>query len=216
MPPLLFLDLDGTLIDSESAVRWALDGVMAEQGQEPVSDAEYYAGRHAGVMYAFSERGMDVDACYARYRILHDQEAIARTSLFPGAERFVAEALSAGYRVATITMRLTRVAEDLLDHLGMRDHFELVAGQDWPSKPKPDPAHGDEAMVELGVTADQCLWIGDTDLDAGGAAACAIPFLGVTWGSCPSSDLQPNAALVDTFAELREQVARLRPTADWC
>ena len=65
-------------------------------------------------------------------------------------------------------------------------------------KPAPDTVH--EALRELGVTAEDAVYIGDSDVDIRTAENCGMPCISVTWGLRDKDFLIENGAkaLVDS------------------
>ena len=59
-------------------------------------------------------------------------------------------------------------------------------------------------LEELGITADECLYIGDTGVDMDTARAAGLFGIGVTWGFREKQELREHGAcaLVDTPEEI--------------
>lgn len=86
------------------------------------------------------------------------------------------------------------------------DRLELAVGsQDGvPRKPAPDTVW--QAMAELGVTAEETLYIGDSEVDVQTARNASVDGLFVTWGFRSKEQLKKAGALhtVDTVDELAQ------------
>ena len=66
---------------------------------------------------------------------------------------------------------------------------------------KPDPSGVFRILDELGVTAEECVFVGDSEVDYHTAKNSGMDFIGVTWGyagrdrliACGSEHLADNA-----------------------
>ena len=90
--------------------------------------------------------------------------------------------LKLGKRLVLITNKPGRLAIPLLDALGWSDLFEVKLYGDSLSERKPSALPIIHAAHALGVQLDQCVFIGDTEVDAQAAQAAAITFWAVSWG----------------------------------
>ena len=76
---------------------------------------------------------------------------------------------------------------------------------------KPDPAMMETAFAALGVTAEECVYVGDSDVDVRTAANCGCRGIGVTWGYRTREDLRNAGAelLADTPAGLERMLREM-------
>ncbi len=140
----LFFDLDGTLIDSEKMAAECLTAVMKSLGMGFDSgDADFITGRTWESAF---------DLLYGKYSFPIPREDFAKRVLdayrddlaknlqeVTGA-RVAIPKLAQEYRMALISGSHRREILFALEHLGIRNHFEVVLGaEDYPkSKPAPD------------------------------------------------------------------------------
>ena len=97
---------------------------------------------------------------------------------------------------------------DLLEKWGLKKYFAggVTADMNFPLKPAPDAAL--DMLSELGVTAEETAYIGDSDVDVLTAKAFS-PALSITvlWGFRDKSELIAVGA--DTFAENADDILKL-------
>jgi HAD superfamily hydrolase (TIGR01549 family) len=76
------------------------------------------------------------------------------------------EQLADRYRLGIVSTREVCESEKFLTSLGVREHFEVIAGRDttWRIKPHPQPVR--YAADKLGIDPKHCLMVGDTTVDA--------------------------------------------------
>ena len=114
----------------------------------------------------------------AIYRAAYLRRGHAATRVYEGVPRML-ERL--GGLKSTATTKGSETARHVLAQFGQAGHFDHVQGTDgFPSKPEPDVIL--RALDKLGVSAGECLLIGDTvpDMEAGRRAG--VRTCGVSWG----------------------------------
>jgi len=72
--------------------------------------------------------------------------------------------------------------EPILTGLGLEGFFELYLGGDSLVQKKPDPMPLLHVCQELGVTAEQCVMVGDSKNDIVAANAANMQSIGVSYG----------------------------------
>jgi HAD superfamily hydrolase (TIGR01549 family) len=207
---MVIFDLDGTLTDSAdgivSSFRHALGAVGAR-----VPDGDL-AGRIVGPpMHAtLTAMGLDgrADEAIAAYRADYSTRGWAMNSLFDGISDLLADLRAAGVRLAVATSKAEPTAKKIIEHFGLDEHFEVVAGAsvDGVRSTKADVvAH---ALAQLRPLPERVLMVGDRAHDVEGAAAHGIDTVVVEWGygaddfvECESSTSRKHVA---TVADLRE------------
>lgn len=92
------------------------------------------------------------------------------------------------------------------------DTFEVVRGQMDHVPKKPDPAGAHKILQELCVQPDECLYVGDTDVDMKTGLTAGLYTVGVLWGFRPERELRENGAMaiVQKPAELIELIDATR------
>jgi phosphoglycolate phosphatase len=84
------------------------------------------------------------------------------------------------------------------------DAFDFAVGEREGIRRKPAPDTVNAALEALGVTRDQAVYVGDSEVDVATAAASGLDCISVTWGFRSVQTLQDAGAttLVDTTDEL--------------
>ncbi len=72
---------------------------------------------------------------------------------------------------------------------------------------KPDPAPALRVAAELGVPADACAFVGDSDTDVATGNAARMFAVGVSWGYRPRAELAAARVICDTPDELAALLA---------
>ncbi len=214
----VIFDLDGTLADTSADLIAAANACFQARGQgdmlDPATDAltAFHGGR-AMLRLGFSRLGdwteSDVDLEYPRLLAAYEEGIDRETRLYPGAVDAVEALRGAGFATGICTNKPERLAEILLDRLGVRGLFGSLVGADTLPVRKPDPAPYRLSVERAGGVVARSMLIGDTETDRKTAAAAGVPVALVTFG--PEGQgvdrLRPEA-LLDRFDALPELAAR--------
>ena len=173
---LVVFDLDGTL--ANLPVDW--EGLRAE------------LRRHFQSRYGFDSNFRPFDseieevgqklgdsALREAYQIVerHELENIEEVSPVNGALELVQELKDRGKSLAILSSNTHRAIERALEHLGIREHFDIIVGKEDVVKHKPDPEGLILIKDRAGVSGDETCYIGDrsTDMEcAARAGACGL------------------------------------------
>ena len=84
--------------------------------------------------------------------------------------------------------------------------FNAVAGERDGVRRKPAPDTVNEVMSALGVTPDECVYVGDSEVDVETAANAKTACVCVSWGYRSAAALKAagGKAIVDTTEELAD------------
>lgn len=174
-PVALLWDNDGVLVDTEGLYFQATREVLATVGVE-LDKALYlqlFLREGRGAFHLARERGLaeaQIDALRvardARYARLLDTGSL----VLPGVEPAVS-ALARRHRMAIVTSSQREHFELIHRSTRLLHHFELVLTHGDYARAKPDPAPYLTALARLGLGADDCLVIEDSE--RGLRAACA-------------------------------------------
>lgn len=209
-PELVIFDLDGTLTDSAEGIVSSFRHALGEVGA-PVPDGDL-AGRIVGppmhVTLTAMGLGGRADEAIAAYRADYTTRGWAMNSVFDGVPALLADLRTAGVRLAVATSKAEPIARKIIEHFGLDDHFEVIAGAspDGVRSSKSDVvAH---AIAQLEPLPLHVLMVGDRAHDVEGAAAHGIDTVVVEWGYGADDFIDYVSAMplthVATVADLRE------------
>lgn len=214
LPELVMFDLDGTLVDSIPDLAAATDTMLVQLGRAPagVDKVRNWVGNGAPVLV---RRALADD--FDHHAISAEQEAEALplfmqaygtgndlTTLYPGALDTLATLHKLGIKLGLVTNKPERFLPELLAETEMDGFFQWIVGGDTFVQKKPDPTGLLWVMQQAGVTAEQCVFVGDSRNDVHAAQAAKVACIGVTYGynyGVPISAENP-ALVVDDLREL--------------
>lgn len=214
LPKLVMFDLDGTLIDSVPDLAAATDEMLLQLGRAPagMDKVRNWVGNGAPVLV---RRALADNFDHQAISAEQEAEALAifmqaygkgheLTVLYPGALDTLASLQTLGIKLALITNKPEGFLPELLADTQMADFFDWIVGGDTFPQKKPDPTGLLWVMQQAGVTAEQCLFIGDSRNDVHAAQAAHVACVAVTYGynyGEPISAENP-ALVVDDLREL--------------
>ena len=185
----VIFDLDGTLLntyeDLANAVNYALD-----QNGLPTHPAEKYkifAGNGTDMMITRAlpedkrnEEMLDkVRKLYFEYYNAHSGEC---TRPYDGIVDMLNELKSRGFKLAVVSNKIDFMTRAVVKEYFGDTMFDFVTGQCDGIIPKPDPSMVYKVMEQFGVTADECIFVGDSGVDAETGKNANMFTVGVLWG----------------------------------
>lgn len=204
---VLVFDLDGTLIDSKLDLALAVNATLEWMGRAPIEHdlISSYVGDGASVLIqrALGEDAPEAECLRALEHFLHYYRAhmLDNTVAYPG----VREGLTAlaGYPMAVLTNKPTRISKLILEGLEMARYFRYIHGGNSFERKKPDPMGLEALLKDFKVAPPEALMVGDSDVDVQTARNAKTWACGVTYGfgSARLAECPPDL-LLDSLAEL--------------
>jgi HAD superfamily hydrolase (TIGR01509 family) len=176
-------DVDGTLLDSASDICGAIQSVLATTRQNSVTDdfLRRYIGRHLFDLFQdlLPEcTREEMDQMLADYRRIYLARNHSLTRAYPGVANALAELPG---RKSTATTKGTPTTRSVLEMFGLLSYFDHVQGTDgFPAKPEPNVIFA--SLQALGVSAEDCLLIGDSAADMEAGRRAGVKTCAVLWG----------------------------------
>jgi phosphoglycolate phosphatase len=209
----VIFDLDGVLVDSRAVFLSCVNYAFDKLGVPRRTDAELLPYIGPPFAFGFAEllgvapEAPIVAACIDGYRERYETAMLTETTVPPG----IPEALAAlnGHRLAVATSKPRSFAEPLLEAMGLRAHFDVVAGPELTARTEGKTETLGRALDELGPT--RAVMVGDRSFDILAARTHGLPSIGVTWGIGTPDELHTAGAdrLIAAPAELPATAAIL-------
>lgn len=183
----IIFDLDGTLLNTLGDIRYVLNESLAKFGLPQLSASQVMAllgnGAKRLVYDAVGERNREIaDSAYAYYSEKISACANDRTELYDREESTLSELKSKGVKLAIITNKPQKAAENGYNKFLSKFGFDYIAGQTENFPLKPDPALTLAVIKKLGLDKSECLFVGDGETDVLTAKAAQIKCVSALWG----------------------------------
>ena len=209
---LIIIDVDGTLVDSQSEIVAAMDLAHKSVGMPTpertallsivgLSLPEGFAKLHLGI-----DGGTNTQLCNQyreAYRTLRTAPGAQEAAFYPGLRDVIEGLRTQDHTLLAVATGKSRRGLDRL--IGKHDlegvFLSTQVADNHPSKPNPSMIYA--AMRDCGVEAGQTTMIGDTTFDMQMAKSAGVRAVGVTWGYHAACDLDADV-LVDTADQLQQ------------
>jgi len=216
----VFIDLDGTLLDTIADLAAAANRVRADFGLAALSEARLagFVGKGADVLVhramTDSPDGQLDNPRFTAARAAFDTHYTTENGRwarpYPGVMAGLERMRAAGLTLACITNKPQSFTEPLLQAQALAGYFELTLGGDALPAKKPDPLPLTHAAAHFGLPASQCVMIGDSVNDAQAARAAGMPVLLVPYGYNGGRDVRTidSDGIVGTLNEAADLIIR--------
>lgn len=211
----LIFDLDGTLVDSCAVCCDILGDMLVERGSahriDPASARVWMStGGTEMVVALLGPACGDPEDEIAEFRRRYALKATPRETLFPHVAAGLAQMADAGYNLSICSNKPQNLVEKVLADTGLSPFFSSVVGRRDDLLPKPASEMLERVRAELAAPRNECLLIGDSEVDHQAAKAGGIPFMFVSYGYA-RADYTPPATSFDCFGKLTEALIQTAP-----
>ena len=178
MTGILF-DLDGTLLDTLQDLADSLNHTLRCFGypERTMEEIRRFVGNGVLVLVTRAiPQGEDPMPVLAAFREHYQSHCRVCTGLYPGITEALAT-LGEKYPIAIVSNKPDAAVKALCaeDFPGV---YALGESSECPRKPAPDMVR--KAMAAIGV--EDCVYVGDSEVDVETAKNAGVPCLSVTWG----------------------------------
>ena len=205
----VLFDFDFTLADSSEGiipcVQYALErmGLPASPPDEIIKTIGLYLPETLVALHGESvrARGMEFLALFTERA---DEIMEDATWIYPAAPPVLRAINARGIPIGVVSTKYGYRIASILARDGLRDCVSAIIGGEDVENHKPHPEGLFAACRRLGVSPADCVYVGDSVVDAQAAARAEIPFVAVETGSAPREALAalPHIAALPSVADI--------------
>ncbi len=197
MKKLVIFDLDGTLLNTIADLAASTNQALAAFGfpTHPEGAYNYFVGNGINKLF---ERALPEDArteeniqkirsSFVPYYDVHNHDL---SKPYAGIPELLAALQAKNILLAVASNKYQAATEKLVAYYFPEIHFVSVLGQRDGIPPKPDAGIVRDSMRRAGVTEEETLYVGDSNVDMQTARNAGVDAVGVTWGFRPLSELE--------------------------
>lgn len=188
----VLFDLDGTLVDSYTALTEAVNHARRTHGLHELSSMRIKEFVGDGVerllQRAFERTDIArsvVDAFESRY----DEVCCDESKVLADVDATLDKLSELGVEMAVCTNKPTIFSKKILDFLDLSRHFRAIVGPDLAGARKPDAKHLAVTLESVSCTPAQALFVGDMPIDVRAARNSGIDVAVVSTGSATREQL---------------------------
>lgn len=188
-PRAVLFDLDGTLADTAPDLVAAVNQLRTVRGLVP---AEYemlrpYASAGArgliGAAFGLQPGDSDYDALKTAFLENYVSDIATKSRLFDGVPELLDALTAAKIPWGIVTNKVARLTDLLVPKIGLA-HAGCVVSGDTTAHAKPHPAPLQEAARRVGVSPEECWYVGDDLRDIQAGRAAGMKTIAAAWGYC--------------------------------
>ena len=198
----ILFDLDGTLLDTLEDMADALNRTMDRFAlpHRSLREVRSFVGNGARrlVELAAGAEGTRLEEILAVYKEDYDRNYLIKTAPYPGIMALLDRLHEAGCLVGIVSNKPDSTVQSLSDAL-FEGKADISVGEKAGIRRKPAPDTVLAAMEALGVTKEETVYVGDSEVDVMTAREAGVPCISVTWGFRDRDVLEEAGA--ETFAD---------------
>jgi phosphoglycolate phosphatase len=165
----LVFDLDGTLIDSKRDLVLSVNATLRELGRAELAEdlVASYVGSGAPILISRALGGApqpdELQRALKFFLAHYEEHKLDFTKEYPGV-RETLEQLH-GVPMAVLTNKPVNISVRIMEGLGLAQFFRAIYGGNSFATKKPDPLGANTILEELGVSGEQAVMVGDSEVD---------------------------------------------------
>jgi hypothetical protein len=203
----VLFDVDGTIVNSAPVIMGAFRSTLSDFGLEIPDDQRLRTYVGPPLWYSFGDLGYSGQLradLVSRYRERY-MDHYLDPEPFDGVRDLLWDLHHAGVPLATATSKQTPMAIAQMEHLGLADAFDVIAGA------TPDPESSKTTVIHeavarlgaMGADVSHPVIVGDSIWDVRGGHEAGIPVIGVGWGYATEDGLDDAEVVCETVEDLR-------------
>ncbi len=214
----VIFDLDGTVSDTISTIAHFGNVALEYCGFPPINENEYkyFAGDgkvkllHRALAFYGADNEENFKKVEAKYDAEYEADPIFETRPFDGLVEELQKLKNGGIKLAILSNKPDNVTVMVANEL-FGDLFDIVHGKRENIATKPDPEGTVILMEELGVTKEECVFVGDTNVDIKTAKNTGMKSIGVLWGFRDEKELQEAKAdyIIEKTSQIFETILKI-------
>ena len=187
MTKAIVFDLDGTLLDTLTDLTASTNYALRSCGmpEHSIDDVRRFVGNGVRMLMTRAvpdgESNPRFDEAFSVFRQHYMQHCLDTTCPYPGIMEALARLKEKGMMLAIVSNKMQAATEELRQHF-FSQYIDVAIGESAAIRKKPAPDTVNEALRLLGISHDEAIYVGDSDVDIDTARAAMMPCASVLWG----------------------------------
>jgi phosphoglycolate phosphatase len=181
----IYFDLDGTLTDPKPGITRSIQYALQKLDHPTIpteDELTWCIGPPLRSSFVKMLGDQAADRAVALYRERFSDIGLYENRVYDGIDEVLTTLRASGHRLFVATSKAHVFADRIIDHFGLRQHFERVFGAELDGT-RADKSHLlEHALKEVSVDPAKTLMIGDRSHDMIGAGKNGIKGIGVLYG----------------------------------
>lgn len=220
---LIAFDVDGTILNTLDSIVYQVNETLHENGFYKIDEPEYirkalgYGSKYLieqALMFHYNHiyDTKIIDEVLEHYTKRYNAEPSYLTVPYVGIVDLIKKLKEEGYMLVAYSNKPDTVLQPLFKELVGDGLFDVVLGLVDGKPGKPNPQVLNELIEKLGISKDEMLYIGDSEVDVETGKNTGVKTIAVTWGFRDRDFLETTPAdyIVDTMDELKELIDSMK------
>ena len=209
-------DLDGTLTNTLESMTYSVNLTLEEMGLSKITkdQCRLFVGNGARVLMEKSLKAAgDTDASRIEegmeiYGRIFDRNCTYHVTPYEGIPEMLKALKDKGIQLAVLSNKPDRQTVKVVKAIFGEELFDYAQGQKEGIRRKPEPDGVWYLIEQMHVSKEECLYIGDSEVDAATGRNAGLKTIGVLWGFRDRKTLETAGAddLIDRPDELLQFV----------
>lgn len=191
-------DLDGTLIDTLESLTFSVNETLKEVALPAITEEQCrtFVGNGAKVLIEQSLKAAGdtklllFEKAFEAYGRIFDRNCTYHVKPYPGIREMLLKLKDQNMKLGVLSNKPDRQAVHVVEEIFGKETFDLVWGQREGVPRKPDPSALFVMAESLGVSSEEVLYIGDSEVDAATGNAADMDTVLVEWGFRSREELE--------------------------
>lgn len=183
-------DLDGTLTNTLESMTYSVNLTLEEMGLSKITkdQCRLFVGNGARVLIEKSLKAAgDTDASRIEegmeiYGRIFDRNCTYHVTPYEGIPEMLKALKDKGIHLAVLSNKPDRQTVKVVKAIFGEELFDYAQGQKEGIRRKPEPDGVWYLMEQMHVSKEECLYIGDSEVDAATGRNAGLKTIGVLWG----------------------------------
>ena len=183
-------DLDGTLTNTLESMTYSVNLTLEEMGLSKITkdQCRLFVGNGARVLMEKSLKAAgDTDASRIEegmeiYGRIFDRNCTYHVTPYEGIPEMLKALKDKGIHLAVLSNKPDRQTVKVVKAIFGEEFFDYAQGQKEGIRRKPEPDGVWYLMEQMHVSKEECLYIGDSEVDAATGRNAGLKTIGVLWG----------------------------------
>lgn len=183
-------DLDGTLVNSIKAISYTTNLTFKKYGLGPIDEDHYkiFVGDgykkliERALIYCGDKNLVHYEDALITYMEYFKIHCMHEVKAYDGIMDMLNYLKINDIKIAVLSNKPHERTIDNVEGIFGAGYFDRVTGERDGVRRKPDPEGAIITAKELGISPEDCLYIGDTDTDMKTGIGAGMDVVGVTWG----------------------------------
>ena len=195
----VIFDLDGTLLNTLEDLTDAVNYALEKHGftTHSVDDIRKFLGNGVRALMELAVPGgaesHAFEETFQDFKEYYSVNCHNKTKPYDDIIELLQALLERGYKVAIVSNKMDEAVKELRE-VYFNDLIKVAIGESENVRKKPAPDTVNEALKQLGCTAEESIYVGDSEVDIETAANAGMICVSCLWGFRDEAWLKENGA----------------------